>query len=88
MKVVSRCVYCHGELPINYTAKEYINLTVCCAPDGDGHLFVEVEVYEDGEECSRYCWNRISHPCERCGRVGARGKAYIRMIGNLWQNED
>lgn len=33
--------------------------------------------YEDGEECSMGCKNHISHPCERCGRIGAQGNSRI-----------
>jgi len=32
--------------------------------------------YEDGEPCSHPgCRNHWSHPCEGCGRYGARGEA-------------
>lgn len=35
----------------------------------------------DGVECEhRGCKNHISHPCEGCGRKGAVGVAYIRII--------
>lgn len=33
---------------------------------------------ENGEPCSRPgCRNHISHPCEKCGRFGAHGKATV-----------
>jgi hypothetical protein len=32
---------------------------------------------KDGEECGhRGCKNHITHPCEGCGRVGARGEVW------------
>jgi hypothetical protein len=34
-----------------------------------------VTYYLDGEECSIGCKNHISHPCEKCGRKGARGQS-------------
>jgi hypothetical protein len=33
--------------------------------------------YEDGEECSLGCKSHMTHPCERCGRIGAMGKSKI-----------
>jgi hypothetical protein len=34
-------------------------------------------LHYDGEECNHAgCRNHISHPCEGCGRIGARGVVY------------
>ena len=34
--------------------------------------------YKDGEPCDHPgCTNHISHPCEICGRVGAKGEVLI-----------
>jgi hypothetical protein len=31
-------------------------------------------LYKDGEPCEHVgCANHITHPCEYCGRIGARG---------------
>lgn len=38
--------------------------------------FMKVK-YQDGQPCRHPgCMAHISHPCERCGRVGARGVVY------------
>lgn len=38
---------------------------------------VEHILYRDGEKCDHAgCKNHISHPCEKCGRIGARGVVY------------
>ena len=43
------------------------------SPNGDKYL-----IYEDNEECDhRGCRAHLSHPCEKCGRVGAVGRANI-----------
>lgn len=35
----------------------------------------------DGEPCDHIgCLHHISHPCERCGRIGGKGIAYIPYI--------
>lgn len=36
-------------------------------------------LWEDGEPCKhRGCKNHVLHPCEGCGRTGAKGKVFRR----------
>ena len=46
---------------------------------------------KDGEPCSHPgCSSHISHPCEGCGRIGARGEydpSWLDKLGNQWENE-
>lgn len=37
--------------------------------------------YEDGEPCGHFgCERHVSHPCEGCGRINARGESRIMDI--------
>lgn len=40
-------------------------------------LLLTERLYHDREPCSLTCANHISHPCDRCGRVAARGEASV-----------
>lgn len=39
------------------------------------HIDIPLEIkYDDGQPCNhKGCLNHISHPCEGCGRIGAKG---------------
>lgn len=47
-----------------------------------------VRIYEDGQPCKHHgCKNHISHPCEGCGRTGARGVVDLpRRIYQNWKS--
>lgn len=46
------------------------------SPEYPWELYMRVK-YKDGQPCShRGCMAHISHPCEGCGRMGARGTVY------------
>ena len=61
--------------------------------DGSKHIFVIIDEfskldadikYWDGEPCNHPgCRNHISHPCEVCGRIGARGFIYENPFDKL-----
>jgi hypothetical protein len=37
----------------------------------------KIHLYKDGEPCThRGCAHHMTHPCEVCGRILARGEAY------------
>lgn len=50
---------------------------VCSKVDFDGKITSLEKHYKDGEPCSHSCLHHASHPCERCGRIGAKGEAII-----------
>jgi hypothetical protein len=76
------CVHC-GKMEISTDTLEGFNQWLkqgsgCSAGDGDGHLWRYIyphEVsYRSGEPCKHPgCKAHYSHPCEACGRIGARG---------------
>jgi hypothetical protein len=75
------CLYCHAFRPYNATSAEMIAIPDCNAPDGDGHAWHQVRgiEYADGEPCDHVgCRNHVSHPCENCGRIQAKGIARVR----------
>jgi hypothetical protein len=37
--------------------------------------YLRVRYLKDGEPCGATCLNHVSHPCDDCGRLGARGEA-------------
>ncbi len=47
-----------------------------------GGLCGNFKVYEDGQECSRFCANHVKTPCEKCGRKSARGRVEIPIFDN------
>lgn len=60
-------------------------------------VFIEARIYKDGEPCDhKGCASHITHPCECCGRTGARGEIWrtnmdgrmIRMSENISEVDD
>jgi hypothetical protein len=37
-----------------------------------------IRKYVDGEPCQRNCERHVTHPCERCGRIMARGNIDLK----------
>lgn len=55
--------------------------TKTALPGGIVHLLSgDIWLYGDGQPCHHPgCASHVSHPCEGCGRVGARGEAFRRV---------
>lgn len=57
-----------GHLPSNAFSQNFTHL--------DQNNYLEI-LYNDGEPCDHPgCRAHLTHPCEKCGRIGARGKIY------------
>ena len=64
-----------------YTRKDY---TMFDLPKGK-------ILFQDGEPCKHYgCMNHVTHPCEGCHRIGARGVVYENMFSGYkyYQNDE
>ena len=53
---------------------------------------ITIEYYKDGEPCNhKGCINHITHPCENCGRKGARGEYMNKLtpeeLGKMMYDE-
>lgn len=75
-----------GEAAGNFFAERFVNSDGAKALDkmakgGPMYKAVKEELkrrgiplhIEDGKECSIGCKNHVTHPCEKCGRIQARG---------------
>lgn len=40
---------------------------------------ITIQKFGDGQPCSPNCERHISHPCEKCGRIEARGTVTLPL---------
>ena len=48
-----------------------------------------IKIFTDGQPCEHEsCEKHISHPCEWCGRIGAKGTAEMHIVFESLANID